>query len=517
MEIDYIDKKWSVYACLVISFIFFLLLFRWPLLPNFLDIYYHLLIARGFDKAAGFVTSDFLQYAPLGRPHLYPPFFHFVILSLMKLGFSPLFIGRLLDVCIFPLFLAVIWFFISSLFSKRLAFFAVLISASLYSFYLGTSNFMPVTVAFIFGLLSLLAQEKGKIISAILLLALSFYTHAQIPWLFVVVYIVYGALNRARFRSCLSVVLFSLLVSGPILLYLFKNRSFYRYACAGEHFVLEINLLLILSLGAFNKVFKDKGRYYLLFALAVSTLPFIFSYPYRYISGQGLLGLIFLASISADRIYAMANRFLVLHSLQQASSLLIILIIIIFTFFSPTLLITREKTWKFLPFNSTYLNLTALNKNAIRPNDYSIASSRYITELVRLIQKNTHNNDIIFTNLNFVGTMLAVLSDRADSKGMLSEVGLGIKPDPISNARLVIWFKNLDAPEDERLAEVISRYKLKKITETEIAYIYKNDLTNASISLRKADIPNKIIIGIMLLVSFLLAMDLFRLVSFFGS
>jgi len=503
------DQKWMLYSLLVIFLIFFYILLGWPLLPKFLDIYYHLSVAQGFDRAGGFTVHDFMQYAPGGRPHLYPPLFQLLILFLMKLIPDSLTIGRLMDLLIFPLFLVTIWFFIRSLFYERLAFFTVLIAASFYSFYLSSSNFIPVTICFIFGLLSLLALEKKRFISSVLLLSLTFYTHAQIPWFFLLAYIVYAVLSKKNLRITLSIVVLSLLFAAPIIFYLLKNIHFYKPALAYENFILEFNLLLILAVFSFRKIFREKHSYYLLISLTIAALPFIFSYPYRYLSGQGLLGLILLASLGIDNIYNALTRYFIQPKKEKFRALLTISIFVFLIIFSPTISISRSREVKFLPFNSTYFNLISLDKDIQRSNEQSVTSSKFISELVGIVKENSEEEDIIFSNLDFIGTMLAALTMRADSRGMLNEVPPPLREDPISNAKLIIWFKDPEGKIDPELAKVVSGYKLIPIAETEIAYVYKNSFTTAVVRGEKADISESTLIVIILLLGSLLAYDLF--------
>ena len=484
-------------------------------MPNFLDIYYHLSVAQGFAKAGGFSAHDFWSYAPFGRPHLYPPLFHFLILAFLKSGLSALFIARLLDLLVFPLFLIVIWFFMRELFSRQLAFFAVLISSSLYSFYLASSNFMPVTIAFMFGLLSLLAHQKNRSICAAIFLALCFYTHAQIPWFFILTYIFYGLSDRTNLARCFKTAGLGILLSLPMIIYLLRNIPAYHPKLAYENFVLELNLYLLLTILGLKKVFQEKSKYYLLLSLGISAFPFIFSYPYRYISGQGLVGWIFLSSLGLERIYVAA----------QVRRSFLILLVVLLLLFSPTLIFAplervfvtgrgfltgsaRDKNFKLAIFNSTYINLVSLEKTSQRPNDYSISSSKFIDELIKIVRKNSQDGDIIFTNLDFVGTMIASLSDRADAKGMVREVLPEVKSDPIPNARIIIWFKDYEARPDKNLTAVVAKYNLEKIGETDIAYIYRNNLVQSKEQLNRANIPSNTVFLICLLALSALVWDL---------
>lgn len=496
-------KKWTVYSYLIIAFLFLLLLLKWPLLPNFVDIYYHLSVAEGFARSGGFSAHDFWSYAPAGRANLYPPLFHFLILILMKSGLSAIFIARLLDLVTFPLFLAVIWFFMRQLFNQQLAFFAVLISSSLYSFYLATSNFMPLTFAFMFGLLSLWALRKHKIISASIFLSLCFYTHAQTPWFFILTYILYGVFDRANLLRCLKVVFLGILLSLPIIIYLLANLNSYHPRLAYENFILELNLYIILAAFSLKKVLQGKSGYYLLLSLGLSVFAFAFSYPYRYISGQGLLGWILLSSIGLGRIYERIKQ-------KNAERVFIIALIVLFLLISPALIFKRDKKVSLSIFNSTYINLVSPEKSAERPNDYSISSSRFIDELIKIVRNNSQNGDIIFTNLNFAGTVISSLTDRADALGMVREVLPKLNYDPILNARLIIWFKDYEGAQDKNLKPVVTKYNLEKVSETDIAYIYRNNYTRSKEQVSKADIPNVIILTIFLFTACLLVWDLAR-------
>jgi hypothetical protein len=509
-DLLYLDKKWTFYSYLIIAFLFLLLLLRWPLLPNFLDIYYHLSVAQGFAKAGGFSAHDFWSYAPAGRPHLYPPLFHFLILVFLKSGLSAIFIARLLDIVTFPLFLVVILLFMRQLFNLQLAFFAVLISSSLYSFYLASSNFLPLTFAFMFGLLSLWALKKHKIISASIFLSLCFYTHAQTPWFFILTYILYGLLDRANLMRCLKTVFFGILLSLPIIIYLLANLKSYHPGLAYENFILELNLYILLALLGLKKVFKEKSGYYLLLSLGISVFAFVFSYPYRYISGQGLLGWVLLSSIGLQRIYESAQASLTRIKQKNIEATFIIALIILFLLISPALIFKGDKKVKLDIFNSTYINLVSLEKSAERPNDYSISSSRFIDELIKIVRKSSQNGDIIFANLNFAGTMISSLSDRADAFGMVREVVPKGKGDPILNAHLIIWFKDYKDSLDKNLTAAVGKYNLEKISETDIAYIYRNNFAKSKEQVSKANIPNVIILAIFLLTACLLVWDLVR-------
>ncbi|MFC1594717.1 hypothetical protein ACFL38_05260, partial [Candidatus Omnitrophota bacterium] len=50
-------SQWNFYSVFLILCFAVLILFKWPLLPTFIDIYYHLSTVLGLDDAGGFVTT----------------------------------------------------------------------------------------------------------------------------------------------------------------------------------------------------------------------------------------------------------------------------------------------------------------------------------------------------------------------------------------------------------------------------------------------------------------------------
>jgi hypothetical protein len=242
-----------------------------------------------------------------------------------------------------------------------------------------------------------------------------------------------------------------------------------------------------------------------LLSLAVSLFAFVFSYPYRYISGQGFLGWIFLSSIGLERIYDSTFGRI---KRKDYEGFLIIAIVLLFIFISPALIFKKESKIQLSIFDSTYINLVFQGKGTGRPNDYSVSSSRFIDELVNIIRQNSKDGDIIFTDLNFAGTMLASLSGRLDARGMLREIIPKFNYDPVLGARLIIWFKDEGGASGKNLSAAVSRYNLEKIGETEIAYIYRNNLAQTKKETKKADIPDRIILLIFLATVAALVWDL---------
>ena len=80
---------WDALSVALIAAACVLMIVRRDIFPIFQDIYYHLAVARSFLQAGGVSTVDFLQYAPFGRPNLYPPLYHVALSAPLSSGSRP--------------------------------------------------------------------------------------------------------------------------------------------------------------------------------------------------------------------------------------------------------------------------------------------------------------------------------------------------------------------------------------------------------------------------------------------
>ncbi|MFH1655757.1 MAG: hypothetical protein ABH954_04015 [Candidatus Omnitrophota bacterium] len=504
------SDHWRFYSLFLISSLAFLLVFKWSKLPTFIDIYYHLSVMLGFNEIGGFTTMAFWEYAPVGRPHLYPPLIHFLMLIFYKLNFSAITIARLFELIIYPAALFTLWWVVDKLFNRRLAFFTILISISIFSFYLSIINFIPATLATILSLLSLFFMEKDKIVASALLLGLAFYAHAVIPWIFLFSFILYSFLNKKILRNCTKITVFALIAATPILIYQYLFREYIKTSWATEIFSIEISLWLLLFIPGLIISLKRKGRYNFFVALfIINLLSMCTSYRYRFILGQGILGLLFLSSVALDAAYDKTIDFLVKKPRTKFNTASVLLLIILYFYFlSPTLLIQDGKL-SFPILNSTYINLNPLSKQIYRPNEFSIYFPKEYKPIKEGIIGNSNYDDIVYFRPRYFTGLFSVLTGRATSTAMLKEVRAYKEFDPIAVSKLIIWAKiPEEASKGEKLADIIKKYNLKKIKETELFYIYENHKATAKRILPKPLLSNRFIFSILFLFIGLIGWDI---------
>ena len=489
---DSIIKKslWDFGSKLILASFSFFQFLRWPILPQYMDIYYHIQSGWGFIKAGGYSGWDFWQCAPVGRPNIYPPVFHIIIAFLMKLGVDPIIIAKTAEAAAPVLFLAILWLFIRNNYGQRLAFFVLVASCSSFSFYLVLMNHIPATLAFIFGFLAADLILGGSVLRASLLLSLAFYTHIGVSlflFLAVILYLIYIKDYRRMPVIIATVLILSLPMTAG---YFFRiNAISPAGLLINEKYFSQIKLLdyafaffgLILSARA-------KGKYLFFLSLLLASLIFLF-YPYRFFSGEGYLPVMLLAAMAIAYIFEKAMG--LKQVLRYAVSLLIIFLLAL----SPTLAFDKpegpgQMRCGFKLYDSAFQNLLLANKEALWLPQYYLPAAR-------IIKDNSSDSDIIYSSMDIIGVALAGISGRATANRLLPEVEAGRYFDPLKESKIII-FTQSDSP--EKIRQAVNNYGLIKIGEENDLFIfYKNPASRAKAGIRRAQVPFYMIIMLFLL------------------
>ena len=128
------EKKKIIFNILAVVFIsihivFFLL--NWGNYPTELDTPYHLLMGKMFADNGRIMLWDSYEFAPAGRPHLYPPLLHILVWILrVVLKTSYMNIGRIIVFGQVVLGFVAMWYICRKLFNSAVALFALVFFAS---------------------------------------------------------------------------------------------------------------------------------------------------------------------------------------------------------------------------------------------------------------------------------------------------------------------------------------------------------------------------------------------------
>lgn len=437
----------------------------------------------GFDKAGGYAGESFWEYAPLGRPHLYPPLFHILELLFYKAGAGKIVIARFFTAAVFPLSLAVIWLVLRYVWTSRLAFFSILVAISSFSFYLSTVNNIPATLSILCGFLSYLCVEKKKTLSGVIFLGFAFYLHAIMPWIIAISFLLYSIANRERAAGYRKAVFFAILASLPVLAHQVANVRYIRLLNVPENQYLSFNLIIfVLAIAGAIICLSKKGKYYYPVILAASFFLLAPFYAHRFLCGQGIIGFILLASVALDFIY---------EKIVPGRFWAYIAVIVILLLISPGIEYGPDNGFRIRYFDSSLVRMMSPSHKPDSGKAGSIFFPKFYDEIVSSIRENSAKNDIIWSNFNYFGGVLGVLADRATSSAMLAEVMPRKDFDEIAQASLIIWLKDPDNVKSEPRG-MIDKYNLHKIEETDIAFIYRNSDATARSAVSGPVVPNKI-------------------------
>ncbi|MDD5565863.1 MAG: hypothetical protein PHG31_03090 [Candidatus Omnitrophica bacterium] len=513
MQAQGIDKKetsclgnnkfapsWDLYALGLLVLCIVLQYLRWQMFPLFLDVYYHLSVMHGFDTAGGYVTRSFWQASPSGIPHLYPPLLHITMLAGYKLGLSDIVIARLLHFLFYPLPLFVSWFCIKKLFNSRLAFFALLLLTVPFSLYLSFINTTASTLAMLLGMLSFLCAEKGKRIASALLLALAFYSHALLSWVFLFTFVLYALFAKETRRTYFLVAIAALACALPMLIHEYSHRAFFSFVYLKENEEVGIHVFIIaLAIGGIVRCARLKGRYYFFIALTISFFAFLSQLPYRYFSGEGMVAFVLLAGVAFEYLFVRASS-------KKGARILVIVAAVFIWVFSPALRFSGGKP-SFLLSQSTLVNLMPHWKSHSGPLELSIWHPRYYREIASLVKGHSRQDDILYSNFNYFSGALGIFTQRATSNIMLREIKPIRRFDAVKAARIIVWLKDVSDTPGEPFY-LIHKYGLRKVGETELVYIYENPDARGKRRIARPLVTLAAIGWIAALVALLIALDI---------
>ena len=482
--------SWDFYSKLMIVSFSTLQIARWRILPQFMDIFYHILTAWGFIQAGGYSGWDFWQYAPVGRTHVYPPFFHIVLAFLIKSGISKIILVKFFETATPIILLVTLWYFVKKNYNSRLAFFSLLMLGSSFSFYSSLSNYLPATMSMIFGFLAFNELFNGHCLRSALLLALCFYTHIGMSWFFALSVILYGLFDKRLARQSFYILICALALSAPVI---YKQLTGLKYisitGISNEKFFCEFKPVdYLLACFSFLVLKKNDKRHRLFLAFFLSSLIFL-PYPYRFINAQGYLPIIFLSATAFDYLSEKFWNKGVFLKLVPFFSVCYILL------FSPTVIMEKDilksskPKYRVAIADSALLNLLLPGSNERISSSLVWLPDEYMS-LAQLIKNNSDEGDIIYSTLYLAGISVSSMSERPTANGLFPEIAPSRKFDPFLAAKMIVVPQDEDM---ERFNLTVRKYHLQKIGENKLFIVYKNFFSNTKIHPKKASVSFKTI------------------------
>jgi len=457
-------NPWVFAAGLLLLSVAALAASHWPVFPYFLDSYYHLAVIRGFQQAGGPVLHAFWEAAPAGRPHLYPPLFHLIFLNGSLMGISPIVLARFWSWLSFPLLLAAAWAALSRVTTLRLACLALIALATPYSFFLGSINYLPATLALVAGLGMMLALHRKRWFAGGMFLAAGFWLHAGLPWLFALSLLFFSLVEPEYRKSCRLILLVGFIAASPWLIHLARHSSLIQLQPRGEDKMLEAPVLLpALGLWGWVVAWRRKGIFRFLAVMAIGFLPMALAgYRFRFLATQGLFPCLLLAAVALDWIIERIRQ-------PWGAGLLLMGFLLL----SPSLHLSAGRTtlaWA----DTTLSGLSGLVPPRPRGTGNSVYNEKFMGELIEAVRSHTEPEELICSNVNYLAGMMTAFTGRATTNRMLREMADRPLREQIPQARLILWLKNLSGQRSREMEEAVVAYHLRPLAETEIAYLFLN-------------------------------------------
>ncbi|MBU7023780.1 MAG: hypothetical protein HXS40_06395, partial [Theionarchaea archaeon] len=177
---------------------------------------------------------DYYEYAPVGRPNLYPPLEHVLLWFLHDAtGADWWNIGRFISLIQYPLPLFTVWFFSRKLFNSLTALASVVVLSATSDFWFWQVSVAPTALILSLYPLFLYAFYKKKVISSVVLLASFMYLHLGLPYVIILGISIFSVVSLYKTREYIrqaGIVLGAATVLFlPWLIHIFMNREWLKF------------------------------------------------------------------------------------------------------------------------------------------------------------------------------------------------------------------------------------------------------------------------------------------------
>lgn len=509
-------SKWNAYSMLLLALMAAVQVLQWPDLPRFVDIYYHLSVASGFEKAGGFVTWDYWECAPAGRPHLYPPLLHFLLMALSRAGLPWIAAGQLAESLLTVGLFASLWYAVRTFSGPRAAFFAAMASWSCFPLYLAAGTLLPFTLALLLGLPALAALGRGRFVAAGILLGLGFYAHLLMGGVCLAAAIMFSLLCRERRTGGLLACAGAMIIASPFLWYAWAGRAAFGFVRVREFRAFQVDPLvhgfalagLVIAVRSLRGILwtargpsctgetcagrpaqdPDCGLIAPL-CLAAAMLLLVPTHRVRFISGHGLVAMAWMAALALDRLWPRIMR----ARPGVARHVAVACIVVAFAVAGPMVHVnTAEGTVRPGFRDRTLLRCPPpADPSAEYPKEGGIfRAKKEFAQIAAAVRANTAEDDIIWSDYNYGAGVVSLLAGRAMSSFMMLEVPPPKQSYPLDAARVHIWFKSAkDGDVPARMNTITGALGMKLLVENDLAWVWLNPMPAAKTAVPRPAVP----------------------------
>ena len=410
-------------ALTIIGLSFLFLLAAWgKQVPAMSDTWYHLALADRFIEQRGIPLWVDWEFAPAGRPNMYPPLLHMILASIGVATGSVITAGRVLAVTFYPLSLLSCWYCARRLLGSGPAFIAVLIALLDISNVIVMQAYIASCLTNILAPLLLVAIAERRAWVGIPLMTALYYSHLGFPHVVALGLLLFGLLDRSYLRLILKIVGISFLFWIPWLAHALGNIEWVARVLLGGGLPMPL-IVKLLSLQFLNPViivpgligavmlWRAGGEARLLPCMMLGFLPILLSYGGRYmmhsLPAWAMCGAWAVRGLVPDTVPRVRLALLGLATVLPTPA---------FGFFGKPAP---------LPFTGAML-VAAMPFTGGLLGDGGEKSERYgpdCDQLAAWLRSNTTPDEIIHTNKEWVADSIALLAHRRTDFGAWWECG----------------------------------------------------------------------------------------------
>jgi hypothetical protein len=377
--------------------------------PWMSDTWYHVAIADQIVEQRGIPAWVDWDYAPVGRPHLYPPLLHVLLALLSLVTGSVISAGQVLAVLFLPASYVACWYATRWIFDSRTALVAVLVLSLDSAHAMVQLAYIPSCFVNILTPLLLITLLTRRTWTSIMLLALMLYAHLGIPYLAAFGAVLFG-IKYPRYRAEVGkVVGIALLFALPWLLRAWLHHEWIAGVTSNvglpgsvwkKIFSLPFfnGILIGCGLWGIRNLHKSRAHEAIVRWVLLGMLPLLFAYGGRYTMHSAPLWAIPAATVLVRLLPAGATW-------KRAAGLA-----------AATLLPTPGLP----PFTATYgMVLLAATGQTLFASDRQ-KTEAYLQDCDQVaawLRAHTTRDEVVHVNKEWIGDMIPLLADRSTDFG----------------------------------------------------------------------------------------------------
>lgn len=418
------ESRFDEASWLVIGLVFLALLVTWQKhVPAMSDTWYHLAIAdKALERGAVPLWDDW-EFAPHGRPNLYPPLLHVLLSGIGAVTGGVLTAGKVLTVLILPASLLSTWFVCRRMLGASVAFLAVLVSLLDVTQLLVMEAYIAACLTNLLAPLVLLAVVERRAWLGVVGMALLYYSHLGFPHMVALGLLVFGLMERSYLRTVLKVVGIAFLWWTPYLAHVLANAEWVAAVFRGgglpvplfqKVFSLQVlnPIILVAGLVGARALWRAGGPARAFPCMLLGFLPILLTYGGRYM----MHSMPFWAAAGAFAIRGLAP--------PEAPRIRLTLLALATILPTPAIGFFGKPTP--LPFTAPIALLAEMATPGGLLGDQGEKSERYradCDQLAEWLRANTPRDAVIQTNTEWIADSVALFADRRVSYGAWWECG----------------------------------------------------------------------------------------------